>query len=94
MRVQILGKEDMHALNEAISMVLVEESRRGLMLDVQPLESSFLISTKANSGDVKLVAIEQQTGIEKGQLDLSQMSTKENIWLNYFKKPRYTKNQG
>lgn len=49
------------------------------MLDVQPLEGSILISIKANSGDVKLAAIKQQTGIDKGQLDLSRMSNKENI---------------
>lgn len=60
-------------------VVRAEESRQGVMLDVQPLEGSILISIKANSGDVKLAAIKQQTGIDKGQLDLSRMSNKENI---------------
>lgn len=40
-RVQVLGKEDLPSLKEMIS-IIVEENRRGVMLDSQPIEGSAL----------------------------------------------------
>ncbi|KAK2966236.1 hypothetical protein RJ640_008219 [Escallonia rubra] len=39
-RIQILGKEELPSLNETISIINAEESRRGMMLYAQPVEES------------------------------------------------------
>ena len=46
---QILGKEDLFSLNEVISIVCVEESRRGVMLETSLVESFALVSIKAQN---------------------------------------------
>ncbi|XP_059661691.1 uncharacterized protein LOC132307839 [Cornus florida] len=43
-RVQILGKEDLLTLNEAIAIVLAEEGRMGVMIETHTVESSALVS--------------------------------------------------
>lgn len=93
-RVQILGKEDLPSLNEAISLIRAEESRRGVMLDIQPLSGSALISANTNSKDLKSAAPESQSGTEKRRADMSRTTNnKDNIWCTYCKKPRHTRDQ-
>ena len=59
-RVQILGKEDLPSLNETISMIRVEEERRGVMMNETPIaESSVLLSTARN---LKNSGMEHQPG--------------------------------
>ena len=48
-RVQILDKEDLPSLNEVISLVRVEERRKGVMSETSPVESSVLVSLKAHN---------------------------------------------
>ena len=92
-RVQILGKEDLPSLNEAISLIRAEERRRGVMLDVQPLEDSAMVSASTNNGSVKVAAPEHGSGIEKGRANLSGATNKDNVWCTYCKKPRHTKDR-
>ncbi|KAK3006116.1 hypothetical protein RJ639_016484 [Escallonia herrerae] len=42
-RIQILGKEQLPSLNETISIINAEESRRGVMLYAQPIEESAML---------------------------------------------------
>ena len=41
LQVQILGKDDLPPLNETIALVLVEEGRRGVMIEAHTGEFSF-----------------------------------------------------
>ncbi|KAJ0103610.1 hypothetical protein Patl1_05363 [Pistacia atlantica] len=51
-RVQVLGKEDLPSLNETISIINAEESRRGVMLYSQPVEGSAMVG-KSNDQNLK-----------------------------------------
>ncbi|KAL6342692.1 hypothetical protein AAG906_013098 [Vitis piasezkii] len=48
-RVQVLGKEDLPSLNETIGIIQGEESRRRVMLEPQPVESSAMVLRGANA---------------------------------------------
>ncbi|TXG73092.1 hypothetical protein EZV62_001671 [Acer yangbiense] len=50
-RVQVLGKEDLPSLNEAIGIIRGEESRRGVMLESKTVERSAMIMKEAKKGD-------------------------------------------
>ncbi|KAI9198462.1 hypothetical protein LWI28_016256 [Acer negundo] len=78
---QILGREELPSLNEAISMVRAEESRRSVMLEPQTSEGSAMVS---NSSKSRSLNPEQQS-------DLSKTSNRDTIWCTYCKKPRHTK---
>ncbi|KAI9160081.1 hypothetical protein LWI28_004924 [Acer negundo] len=67
-RVQILGKEELPSLNGAISMVKAEESRRGVMLQPQPVEGSAMVSTGGNNNTLK----QNQPINDNGRNDISQ----------------------
>ena len=86
-RVQILGKEET-LLNGAISIVLAEEGRRGVMMESQPTESSALM-TKANVPRSEGT----QTASPKAPVQRPEgtASTKGSLWCTYCKKPRHTK---
>ena len=84
-RIQILGKEDTPSLEETISLIRAEESRRNIMLEPQTVDGSALATKTAYQ--------------EKGKRELSKYSSKENqwkenkdnLWCTYCKKPRHTK---
>ena len=83
-RVQILGKEDLPSLNETISMIRVEEERRGVMMNETPIaESSVLLSTARN---LKNSGMEHQPGADNWRLYFSQITNKNPIWCTYCKK--------
>ncbi|KAI0498121.1 hypothetical protein KFK09_021362 [Dendrobium nobile] len=77
-RVQILGKEETPSLNESISLICTEESRRGVMLEPKVIESSAMVMNKESSWK------------EKGK-DSSKFKDKDSLWCNYCKKSRHTK---
>ena len=56
-RVQILGKEELPALNKVISLIRAEESRRRVMLEPQNLEGSAMVTKGSNR--------QQQTSLEQ-----------------------------
>ncbi|XP_022761888.1 uncharacterized protein LOC111307857 isoform X2 [Durio zibethinus] len=87
-RVQILGKQDLPSLNEVISMVRAEESRRGVMLDSVHVEGSAMVS---NGG--KNQSLEQLPISENGKGDSAKTSNHDNLWCTYCKKPRHTRDR-
>ncbi|KAI0527064.1 hypothetical protein KFK09_002660 [Dendrobium nobile] len=77
-RVPILGKEKTLSLNETISLIRAEESRRGVMLEPKVVESSAMVMNKESSWK------------EKGK-DSSKSKDKDSLWCSYCKKSRHTK---
>ncbi|XP_044504086.1 uncharacterized protein LOC123224478 [Mangifera indica] len=84
-RLQILGKEDTPSLEETISLIRAEESRRSVMLEPQTMEESALVAKTDHQ--------------EKGKSDLPKYpgrenqwkENKDNLWCTHCKKPRHTK---
>lgn len=80
-RIQILGKEEIPSLEETISLIRAEESRRGIMLEPQAVEGSALVTCNASTQ-------------ERGKVDASRSTWRDNrhsLWCTYCKKPRHTK---
>ncbi|KAF5454932.1 hypothetical protein F2P56_024561 [Juglans regia] len=82
-RVQILGKEEVPSLNETISLIRAEESRRGVMLEPQVLEGSAMV-TKTEQQPI-------QENMKRDPLRNSGRDNKDALWCTYCKKPRHTK---
>ena len=82
MRVQILGKEEVPSLNETISLIRAEESRRGVMLEPQTVEGSAMVTTKDQPSS---------TVPGKGRGEGQGRDHKESLWCNYCKKSRHTR---
>lgn len=85
-RVQILGKDEVPFLEETISMIQAEESRRGVMLETQNVEGSAMVVAKSELShpiqeNVKEVQFPKTFGSDK----------KKNLWCNYCKKTGRTK---
>ena len=76
-RVQIPDKVDFPSLNEVISLVRAEEGRRGVMLEPSSMESSALVSLKANNHN-------------KGSREEKKTVDRNSLWCTYCKKPRHT----
>nr|XP_048321070.1 uncharacterized protein LOC112492768 [Ziziphus jujuba var. spinosa] len=79
-RIQTIGKDCTPSLEETISLIRAEESRRSVMLEPQTMEGSNL-AAKTDHQD-------------KEQGDLPKFPGRENkdtLWCNYCKKPRHTK---
>ena len=90
-RVQILGRDEIPSLEETISLIRAEESRRSVMLEPQVSNGSALV-TKSEQPQVQ----------DRGRADISKplerdnrnhyrSDSKDNLWCNYCKKPRHTK---
>ena len=85
-RVQILSKEEVPSLEETISIIRAEESRRNVMLE----------KTSSMEGSALVTKVEHQ---EKGKDDQPRNLRRENqrrenrdtLWCTYCKKPRHTK---
>ncbi|RVX18382.1 hypothetical protein CK203_006673 [Vitis vinifera] len=52
-KVQVLGKEELSAMNKTISIIQVEESRRVVMLEPQSEEGSTMISINTGGKEAK-----------------------------------------
>ncbi|GAV60593.1 UBN2_3 domain-containing protein [Cephalotus follicularis] len=84
-RIQIVGKEEIPSLEETISLIQAEESRRGIMLEPQALEGSAFVTRNAHP---------QQE--EKGKADASWplwKNNRDNLWCTYCNKPRHTRDR-
>ena len=82
-RVQILGKENLPSLNEAISIVCADEGQRGVMLDISPIESLALVNVNGSS-------LDKQDREERKTSNFSKTINRDSLWCNYCKKPRHT----
>ncbi|KAL6318940.1 hypothetical protein AAG906_001413 [Vitis piasezkii] len=52
-KVQVLGKEELSTMNETISIIQTEESRRVVMLEPQSVEGSRMISINTGGKEAK-----------------------------------------
>ncbi|XP_059668825.1 uncharacterized protein LOC132313906 [Cornus florida] len=85
-RVQTLGK-GLSSLNEAIATIRAEESRRGVMLDSQPLEGSALLTTAASEQTLE----KKSSTTTDYKKSAPKRTFKENLVCNYCKKTCHTK---
>ena len=69
--------EDLPSLNEVISLIRVEEGRRGVMLESIPSDCFALVSLKAHYQN-------------KGPRDEKKPVDREPLWCTFRKKPRHT----
>ena len=84
-RVQILGKDEIPTLNETISLIRAEESRRGVMLEGQVEEKSAMMTRDRN-------IMKQGNGqAELSRLGLQGKDSKDSLWCTYCKKSRHTR---
>ena len=85
-RVKALGKEEVLSLSEVFSIIRTEEGR-SVMLDSSAVEGSALVVTKNSSSN--------NFGGPKQNQDCKETykspTNKDNLWCNYCKKPRHTK---
>lgn len=68
MRIQILGKHEVLCFNEVVALIRGEESRRGLMLEPQSVDSSAMVASGGNNSATK---VEQALVSEGGKPDQS-----------------------
>ena len=84
-RVQILGKDEIPTLNETISLIRAEESRRGVMLEGQVEEKSAMMTRDQN-------IMKQGNGqAVLSRLGLQGKDSKDSLWCTYCKKSRHTR---
>ena len=87
MRVQILGKNDLPSLNEVISIIITEESKKSVMLDPKPTEASAMVAKGGGNRGFK----KDQLPKENEKIGLKSMvnDNRENMWCTFYKKPRH-----
>ena len=80
-RVQILGKDDLPSLNEVISIIIAEESRRGVMLDPKPVEASAMVAKGRGNRGFK----NDQLPAKNGKTNITFMGNDnhENMWYTF-----------
>ncbi|KAK3031254.1 hypothetical protein RJ639_035554 [Escallonia herrerae] len=91
----ILRKEELPSLNETISIINAEESRRGVMLYAQPVEESTMLGKiidKNPKFNAEKTSASHTVNSEAGRME-SQPLSKDKMWCTYCKKPRHTKEQ-
>ena len=87
-RIQILGKADLPSLNEVISIILIEESKRGVMLHPKPIEASASMANGEGCGFKR----DQLNGDNGKRVPKHTGSySRDNIWCTFCKKPRHTR---
>ena len=85
-RVQILGKEETPSLEETISLIRAEESRRNLMLEKQTTMEGSAFVTKKKHQEKRRNELPRNFG-----KDNQWKENKDNLWCTHCKKPRHTK---
>lgn len=85
-RVQILGKKGMSSLNKMISIIVAEESRRRVMLEPRPNDSTAMISKGCKPHQLTREQCPSNTTIIRKE-------SKDNLWCTFCKKPRHTKDK-
>ena len=85
-RVQILSKEELPPLNEVISLIRAEESRRGIMLESPTVEGSALVSNNR-----RITSSSAPWNEESSQTDSSKTSYLDTLFCTYCKKSRHTR---
>ncbi|KAK3014800.1 hypothetical protein RJ639_009131 [Escallonia herrerae] len=94
-RIQILGKKELPSLNETISIINAEESRRGVMLYAQPVEESAMLGKFIDKNlkfNAEKTSASHTANSEVGRME-SRPLNKDKMWCTYCKKPRHTREQ-
>ncbi|KAK3038196.1 hypothetical protein RJ639_030303 [Escallonia herrerae] len=92
-RIQILGKGESPSLNETISIINAEESRKGVMLYAQPVEESAMLGKIIDKKfNAEKTSTSHTANSEAGQMESRPLS-KDKMWCTYCKKPRHTREQ-
>ncbi|KAL5756173.1 hypothetical protein ACOSQ2_020919 [Xanthoceras sorbifolium] len=84
-QIQILGRDEVPSLNTVIPMVRAEESRRSVMVQSLHEKGSALASTGGRGL--------QQLKAAASDNNRSSSTNNSNLWCNYCKKPRHTKDR-
>ncbi|KAK0577178.1 hypothetical protein LWI29_029047 [Acer saccharum] len=88
-RVQILGKEDLPSLNEAIGIIRGEESRRGVMLESKTVERSAMIMKEAKRGG----SSNNNNSYAGGWSETAKFGSRDPVVCTYCKKPYHTRDR-
>ncbi|KAK3042732.1 hypothetical protein RJ639_000790 [Escallonia herrerae] len=95
LRIQILGKEELPSLNETISIINTEESRREVMLYAQPVEESTMLGKFIDNNlkfNAEKTSASHTANSEVGQME-SRPLNKDKMWCTYYKNLRHTREQ-
>ncbi|XP_009798195.1 uncharacterized protein LOC107817595 [Nicotiana tabacum] len=87
-RVQVLGKEELPSLNEAVSIVRAEEGRRSVMLDTQAGEGSALVAKGAGQKENGML---QSSDNSTKPTNASKPINRDSLYCTYCKKHRHTR---
>ena len=82
-RGQILGKEETPSLEKTISLIKVEESRRGIMLEPQTLEGSALVTKNEQTQPQKRGKVNLIRVLGRDNKDNMWKDNKDNLWCTY-----------
>ncbi|KAK0590924.1 hypothetical protein LWI29_033270 [Acer saccharum] len=88
-RVQVLGKEDLLSLNEAIGIIRGEESRRGVMLESKTVERSAMIMKEAKRGG----SSNNNNSYAGGWSETAKFGSRDPVVCTYCKKPYHTRDR-
>ena len=88
-RVQVLGKEDLPSLNEAIGIIRGEESRRGVMLESKTVERSAMIMKEAKRGGSN----NNNNSYAGGWSETAKFGSRDPVVCTYCKKPYHTRDR-
>ena len=84
-RIQIFGQTDLSSLNKVISIILAEQSRRGVMLHLKPIEASALVANEGGCGFKR-----DQLNGDNGKIVPKHIG-RDNLWCTFCKKPNHTR---
>ncbi|KAK0582355.1 hypothetical protein LWI29_024584 [Acer saccharum] len=88
-RVQVVGKEDLPSLNEAIGIIRGEESRRGVMLESKTVERSAMIMKEAKRGG----SSNNNNSYAGGWSETAKFGSRDPVVCTYCKKPYHTRDR-
>ncbi|TXG47841.1 hypothetical protein EZV62_027135 [Acer yangbiense] len=88
-RVQVLEKEDLPSLNEAIGIIRGEESRRGVMLESKTVERSAMIMKEAKRGG----SSNNNNSYAGGWSETAKFGSRDPMVCTYYKKPYHTRDR-
>ncbi|XP_070056856.1 uncharacterized protein LOC142167291 [Nicotiana tabacum] len=87
-RVQILGKEELPSLNEAVSIVRAEEGHSNVMLDTQAGEGSAFVAKRVGQKENGML---QSSDNSTNPTNASKLFNRDSLYCTYCKKHRHTR---
>lgn len=81
-RIQILDKDNLPSLKEVILIILAEESRRGVILELKPVEASEMLTNIGKSRE------KMRTTVKKMKKKSRNGENHDSLWCSHSQKPR------